>query len=175
MLNLVTFVVTQLATGVTVLIARYLGEKRTEQIGPVLSGAAVVFAILSVGMFILLVGFPRPISVLMQAPEEAISPKRLTKAQSAKKDSWVRHSCRARGRPMRRNRLHWGLRRKSFRVMENGLGISVLPELILRRVPYRIVTRPLDVPAYRDIALALRDRETASLAVKRFLEYLKFR
>lgn len=71
-LNLVTFVVTQLATGVTVLIARYLGEKRTEQIGPVLGGAAVVFAILSVGMFILLVGFPRPISVLMQAPEEAI-------------------------------------------------------------------------------------------------------
>lgn len=54
-------------------------------------------------------------------------------------------------------------------------GISVLPELILRRVPYRIVTRPLDVPAYRDIALALRDKETASLAVKRFLEYLKFR
>lgn len=71
-LNLVTFVVTQLATGVTVLIARYLGEKRTEQIGPVLGGAAVVFAILSVGMFILLVGFPHPISVLMQAPEEAI-------------------------------------------------------------------------------------------------------
>ena len=60
-------------------------------------------------------------------------------------------------------------------MVENGLGISVLPELILRRVPYRIVTRPLDVPAYRDIALALRDKETASLAVKRFLEYLKFR
>ena len=71
-LNLVTFVVTQLATGVTVLIARYLGEKRTEQIGQVLGGAAVVFAILSVGMFLLLLGFPRPISVLMQAPEEAI-------------------------------------------------------------------------------------------------------
>ena len=60
-------------------------------------------------------------------------------------------------------------------MVENGLGISVLPELILRRVPYRIVTRPLDVPASRDIALALRDKETASLAVKRFLEYLKFR
>ena len=28
-------------------------------------------------------------------------------------------------------------------MVENGLGISVLPELILRRVPYRIVTRPL--------------------------------
>ncbi len=32
-LNLVTFAVMQLAMGVTVLIARYLGEKRPEQIG----------------------------------------------------------------------------------------------------------------------------------------------
>ena len=71
-LNLVTFVVTQLAMGVTVLIARYLGEKRPEQIGAVLGGAAVVFTILSVGIFILLVGFARPISVLMQAPEETV-------------------------------------------------------------------------------------------------------
>ena len=71
-LNLVAFVVTQLAMGVTVLIARYLGEKRPEQIGAILGGAAVVFTILSVGIFILLVGFARPISVLMQAPEEAI-------------------------------------------------------------------------------------------------------
>lgn len=72
-LNLVTFVVTQLAMGVTVLIARYLGEKKSEQIGAVLGGAAVVFAVLSVGLFILLVGFAQPISVLMQAPEEAIT------------------------------------------------------------------------------------------------------
>lgn len=40
-LNLVTFVATQLAMGVTVLIARYLGEKRPERIGAVLGGAAV--------------------------------------------------------------------------------------------------------------------------------------
>ena len=71
-LNLVTFVVAQLAMGVTVLIARYLGEKRPEQIGAILGGTAVVFTILSVGIYILLVGFARPISVLMQAPEEAI-------------------------------------------------------------------------------------------------------
>ena len=58
--------------GVTVLIARYLGEKRPEQISAVLGGAAVVFTILSVGIFILLVGFARPVSVLMQAPEEAV-------------------------------------------------------------------------------------------------------
>lgn len=71
-LNLVTFVVTQLAMGVTVLIARYLGEKNEGKIGVVLGWAAVVFAILSVALFVLLVCFARPIAVLMQAPEEAI-------------------------------------------------------------------------------------------------------
>ncbi len=32
-LNLVTFVITALATGLTVLIARYIGEKKTEKSG----------------------------------------------------------------------------------------------------------------------------------------------
>lgn len=71
-LNLVTFVVTQLAMGVTVLIARYIGEKQEAQIGAVLGGAATVFAVFSALLFVLLVGFARPIAVLMQAPEEAI-------------------------------------------------------------------------------------------------------
>lgn len=71
-LNLVTFVVTQLATGITVLIARYLGEKKPQQIAPVLGGAALVFALISVGLCILLVCFSTPISVLMQAPEESL-------------------------------------------------------------------------------------------------------
>lgn len=52
-LNLVTFVVTQLAMGVTVLIARYLGERCPEQIGAVIGGAAVVFAPVSALLFVL--------------------------------------------------------------------------------------------------------------------------
>lgn len=71
-LNLVTFVVTQLAMGITVLIARYLGEKRPEQIAPLLGGGALVFALISVGLCILLVCFARPISILMQAPKESL-------------------------------------------------------------------------------------------------------
>lgn len=71
-LNLVTFVVTQLAMGITVLIARYLGEKKPEKIPPVLGGAAIVFALISVGLCVLLVCFARPISVLMQAPQESL-------------------------------------------------------------------------------------------------------
>lgn len=60
-------------------------------------------------------------------------------------------------------------------MVESGLGISILPQLILKRIPYHIIVKELDIPAYRRIGLALRDRKTASLAVKRFLEYLKYR
>lgn len=71
-LNLVTFVVTQLAMGITVLIARYLGEKKPENIPSVLGGAVLVFAMISVVLCFLLVGFAKPISLLMQAPEESL-------------------------------------------------------------------------------------------------------
>ena len=71
-LNLVTFVVIQFAMGITVLIARYLGEKRPEQIGAVIGGAAIVFTMISVGLFVVMVCFACPISVLMQAPVEAV-------------------------------------------------------------------------------------------------------
>ena len=71
-LNLVTFVVTQFAMGITVLIARYLGEKRPQYIGQVIGGGAVVFALIAAVLFVVLVGFARPVSVLMQAPAEAV-------------------------------------------------------------------------------------------------------
>lgn len=60
-------------------------------------------------------------------------------------------------------------------MVESGLGISILPELILQRIPYRIVIKELDIPAYRKIGLAMRDKKSASLAVKRFLDYLQCR
>ena len=72
-LNLVTFAVTQLAMGITVLIARYLGEKRPQYIGPAIGGCTVVFAAISVVLFLIMVGLARPIAVLMQAPAEAVS------------------------------------------------------------------------------------------------------
>ena len=58
---------------------------------------------------------------------------------------------------------------------ESGLGISILPELILKRIPYRIIVTELEIPAYRSIGLALKEKKNASLAVKRFLEYLDYR
>lgn len=71
-LNLVTFVVTQLAMGVTVLIARYLGEKRPEQIVGLIGGSTVVFTIITAVLFAALVFFAEPISRLVQAPAEAL-------------------------------------------------------------------------------------------------------
>lgn len=60
-------------------------------------------------------------------------------------------------------------------MVESQLGISILPELILRRIPYRIAARELDAPAYRKIGIAMRSKKNASLAVKRFLDYLQYR
>lgn len=60
-------------------------------------------------------------------------------------------------------------------MVESGLGISILPQLILKRVPYKILAKELDVPAYRNIGLALKSKKNSSLAVKRFIEYLRYR
>ena len=60
-------------------------------------------------------------------------------------------------------------------MVESGLGVSILTELILERTPFHIVAKELDVPAYRETALALREQKTASLAVKKFIDYLQYR
>lgn len=60
-------------------------------------------------------------------------------------------------------------------MVERGLGISILTEMILRRCPYDLVAKSLDSPAYRDIALVFRGKETASAALRRFIEYLPYR
>ena len=59
-------------------------------------------------------------------------------------------------------------------LVESGFGISVLPELILKRIPYNIATKCLENPVYREIGFIIKDYKTASLAVKCFTSYLKF-
>ena len=71
-LNLITFVVTQFAMGITVLIARYIGEKKMNSIGALIGGATVVFAIISAIIFVVMIMLASPISTLMQAPKEAL-------------------------------------------------------------------------------------------------------
>ena len=60
-------------------------------------------------------------------------------------------------------------------IVESGLGVSLLPRLILKRIPYHIAARETDPSFHRDIVLALRDRKAAPPAVRRFLEYLPYR
>ena len=71
-LNLVTFVITQFAMGITVLIARYIGEKKQELIGRVIGGSIIIFAIISAVLFFVMICFSRSIAIVMQAPSEAV-------------------------------------------------------------------------------------------------------
>ena len=57
-------------------------------------------------------------------------------------------------------------------MVEKGLGISILTEMIMRRCPYKVVAKSLEQPVYRDIVLAFRGKERSSLALQRFIEYL---
>lgn len=60
-------------------------------------------------------------------------------------------------------------------MVEGGLGISILPELILKRTPYRIAARELEIPAYRNIGLAWKAKGGTSPVLRKFQEYLEFR
>ena len=72
-LNLVTFVITQFSMGITVLIARYIGEQKQNQIGAVIGGTTIAFAVISLVLFVVMITLAHPIAVLMQAPQEAVS------------------------------------------------------------------------------------------------------
>ena len=60
-------------------------------------------------------------------------------------------------------------------MVENELGISILPELILKRIPYDVVVKELEVPAYRSIYIGMKERKSLSIAAKQFLTYLQYR
>ena len=62
-----------------------------------------------------------------------------------------------------------------FAMVEKGLGISVQPALILRRLSFDIVAKSFDEPQYRELALAMRNRDAVPLATKRFIDYLGYR
>lgn len=55
---------------------------------------------------------------------------------------------------------------------EKGLGIGILPDMILKRIPYRLEIRSLKVPYYREIGLAMKNRNRLTPATQKFIEYL---
>ena len=60
-------------------------------------------------------------------------------------------------------------------MVERGLGVSILPVMILRRIPYRLEIRPLRKPYYRPIGLAMKHAAHLTPAAQKFVEYLPFR
>ncbi len=60
-------------------------------------------------------------------------------------------------------------------MVESGLGISILPELILKPGTRRIVSRELEIPVYRNLGIGWKEKQSASMAVRRLMEYLKYR
>lgn len=60
-------------------------------------------------------------------------------------------------------------------MVEMGMGVSILPDMILRRIPYQVEIRPLIEPYYRSIGLAIKNKKHITPAVKRFIDYLPFR
>lgn len=60
-------------------------------------------------------------------------------------------------------------------MVEKGMGVSILPDMILQRIPYKIEIRSLQKPYYRSIGLAIKDQRHTTPAVKKFVDYLPFR
>ena len=60
-------------------------------------------------------------------------------------------------------------------MVEKGLGIGILPDMILRRIPYMGEIRSLQEPYYRSIGLVMKHQAHLTPAVKKFIEYLPFR
>jgi len=82
---------------------------------------------------------------------------------------------------LEKNHVHPNIRFTSwedFSIMsmaERGLGIGILPDMILQRIPYQLEIRSLEEPYYREIYLAMKNRKRLTPATQKFVEYLKFR
>lgn len=57
-------------------------------------------------------------------------------------------------------------------MVEAGLGVSILAELILHRTNYRIALRPTNPPISRTIAIGYKDKNLLPIAAKRFIDCL---
>lgn len=58
-------------------------------------------------------------------------------------------------------------------MVESGLGVTVLSDLVMRRSPYRIVKRKLDPPQFREIVMAYMPNKTPPVSAGRFIEHVK--
>ncbi len=57
-------------------------------------------------------------------------------------------------------------------MVEQGLGVSVLAELVLRKTNYKVVTLPIDPPVIRDLGIIMKEKHSLPLAGREFLRCL---
>ncbi|MDF2838466.1 MAG: cmpR [Evtepia sp.] len=58
-------------------------------------------------------------------------------------------------------------------LVEQGLGMSILPELLMKGTTYQLKKMELDPPLFREICLAYKNAQTLSPAAKQFISYVK--
>ncbi|MCR4669492.1 MAG: LysR family transcriptional regulator substrate-binding protein, partial [Clostridia bacterium] len=58
-------------------------------------------------------------------------------------------------------------------MIEQGLGISIMPELVLKGSSRKVAAVPLDPPAYRNLGIAYKNKAMLSQSAKVFIEYAK--
>ena len=57
-------------------------------------------------------------------------------------------------------------------MVEQGLGYSLLAELVLQKTAYDIAVRPLEEPVLRTMALVMKDKRALSVAAKTFMWFI---
>lgn len=58
-------------------------------------------------------------------------------------------------------------------MVQNGMGISILPEMVLYRVPHNVRILSLEGEHYRSIGIAAPSFNTISPAAQKFIDYMK--
>lgn len=58
-------------------------------------------------------------------------------------------------------------------MVEQGIGVSILPSMILDRSSYRLKTVDIETPVKRTVGVCYTDEELLPIAAKRFIEFLK--
>ena len=85
------------------------------------------------------------------------------------------------GNYLEENRVHPDIRFRTWddysvmSMVSSGLGTGVLPSLILKNLPDRVVTRPLKPPLFREIGIISRKGRPLTPVADRFMDYLKYR
>ena len=57
-------------------------------------------------------------------------------------------------------------------MVEHGLGVSILPEMVLERTDYHFAARPTEPRIIRTIGIAFQNLKALPIATRSFIDYL---